>query len=118
MTHGNTELVRLYLAAGVDPNQPSPKGQLPLEMAAVESHTEIARLLLEWGARPEEVPLLLFQAVYAAAFTDSFEIVELLASAGARLTDVDETTGFDALALAKDMGHPAVIKIVERLYDA
>ncbi len=112
---GNLELVRLYLVAGVDPDEASPKGEIPLETAVIHSHTEIARLLLQHGANVD-VPLVLFQAVYAAAFTNDIDMIDVLAAAGVRLTDVDEDTGLDALGLARDMGQPEIVKAVERLY--
>ena len=114
VTHGSVELVQLYLDAGVDPNTPNQEEERPLEVAVLKQRTAIARILLHSGARTD-IPLLLFQAVYEAAFTDDVSMIELIAGAGASLEDIDEETGFDALALARDMANPTVVKVVERL---
>ena len=102
--HGNIDLVRLCLDAGVGINEPGPSGETPLEVAVRGHRVEVARLLLERGASVA-VPLILFNAVYAAAFNEGTELVELVLQAGASQTDVEATTGFTALQLAQDMGY-------------
>ncbi len=53
--HGHLAVVRLLLEAGEDPNRFSPVGvhsqATPLHQAALAGHTDIARLLVEHGAR-------------------------------------------------------------------
>ena len=53
--HGRTEIVRLLLDAGEDPNRLNPKGfhghSTPLHQAALAGHEPVVRLLVERGAR-------------------------------------------------------------------
>ena len=53
--HGHTEVVRLLLDAGEDPNRYNPEGfhahSTPLHQAALRNHAEVVRLLVEHGAR-------------------------------------------------------------------
>lgn len=115
--HGNAELVRLYLDAGVDPNESAKSGERSLKVAVERHHVAVVRLLLERGASAD-IPLLLFAATYAAAFNDGTELIELVARAGASPHDVEEETGFTALQLAQDMGYAAGVDILRKLHDA
>jgi ankyrin repeat protein len=53
--HGQTEIVRLLLDAGEDPNRYNPKGNhghsTPLHQAIAGGHADVVRLLVERGAR-------------------------------------------------------------------
>jgi ankyrin repeat protein len=53
--HGHTEIVRLLLDAGEDPNRYNPAGNhahsTPLHQAALAGHAAVVRLLVERGAR-------------------------------------------------------------------
>jgi ankyrin repeat protein len=53
--HGQTEIVRLLLDAGEDPDRYNPVGchshSTPLHQAALSGHEEVVRLLVESGAR-------------------------------------------------------------------
>lgn len=55
--HGHTEIVRLLLDAGADPNQYNPEGahshSTPLHQAALAGHDGVVRLLVERGARTD-----------------------------------------------------------------
>lgn len=114
--HGNVELASLYLDAGVAADLPGPAGTYPLESAVEASQEGIVRLLLARGASVK-IPLILFSATYAAAFTGSTEIIELLATAGASLSDIEGETGFNALQLAQDMQNADAVRILERLHN-
>jgi uncharacterized protein len=114
--HGNVDLASLYLDAGVAADVPGPNGTYPLEAAVEASQESVVRLLLARGASVK-IPLILFSAIYAAAFTGSTEIIELLAAAGASASDIEGTTGFNALQLAQDMQNADAVRILMRLYD-
>jgi ankyrin repeat protein len=53
--HGQTEIVRLLLDAGEDPDRYNPAGNhghsTPLHQAALAGHEEVVHLLVERGAR-------------------------------------------------------------------
>ena len=55
--HGHTDIVRLLLNAGEDPNRYNPVGfhsqSTPLHQAAAGGHDKVVRLLVEHGARPD-----------------------------------------------------------------
>lgn len=55
--HGNTEIVRLLLDAGEDPNRYNPEGwhshSTPLHQAIASGHGDVVRLLVERGARTD-----------------------------------------------------------------
>jgi hypothetical protein len=55
--HGNTEIVRLLLDAGEDPNRYNPDGwhshSTPLHQAIASGHGDVVRLLVERGARTD-----------------------------------------------------------------
>jgi hypothetical protein len=55
--HGNTEIVRLLLDAGEDPNRYNPDGwhshSTPLHQAIASDHGDVVRLLVERGARTD-----------------------------------------------------------------
>ncbi|THY15623.1 ankyrin repeat protein [Aureobasidium pullulans] len=52
-TYGETEAVKLLLAAGADPNEHNDAGENGIQWAALYDHTETVRLLLEAGAPPD-----------------------------------------------------------------
>ncbi|KAL2025812.1 hypothetical protein VTO58DRAFT_102995 [Aureobasidium pullulans] len=52
-TYGETEAVKLLLAAGADPNEHNDAGENGIQWAAFYDHTETVRLLLEAGALPD-----------------------------------------------------------------
>jgi len=52
---GHREVVRRLLAAGADPSLPEATGWTPLHSAAISGHQELARLLLDAGARTDSL---------------------------------------------------------------
>lgn len=113
--YGNVDLASLYLDAGVAADVPDRRGIFPLESAVEASQEAIVRLLLDRGASVK-IPLILFSATLAAAFTGSTAIIELLAAAGASSSDIEGETGFNALQLAQDMQNADAVLILKRLY--
>jgi ankyrin repeat protein len=68
---GNNQptIVTMLLAAGADPNERMKDGLTPLNAAALFDHHDIAQLLLEAKAKPEQRPTL---------WDDAFAMVERL----------------------------------------
>ena len=81
--HGQKEIVRLLLAADVDPNIGNNSEVTPLMYASGRGHKEIVIMLLQAGADPnrmskyEHTPLIWASSVWRK------EIVEILLAAGA-----------------------------------
>lgn len=105
-----TDMVRLLLEYGADPNRdPGRNNRTPLEQAAYRGTPEMVKLLLEAGADPDagadNVPLY-----YAAGNGDTAKI-KLLLDQGA---DID-LPGFEdrtALMNAADKGHEDAIELL------
>jgi len=68
--------VRVLLERGADLNQKDSKGDSLLNIALIEGHVEIAKLLIEKGAAPNR------ESLEIAAFSSQTEIVELLLEKG------------------------------------
>lgn len=109
---GCLDLVRRFLAAGINPDS-CPHGQSPLHMAAFWGHTTVIHALLEAGADKEravvgtgvappgegDTPLL------AAAQTGRVEAIRLLLGAGANLEKGNAVTGKTPIYYAAATGH-------------
>ena len=55
--HGHTEIVKLLLDKGADPNIQNEDGETALMKASEEGHTEIVKLLLAKGADPNALSI-------------------------------------------------------------
>lgn len=105
---GTAEEVKSALARGADPNLPSSDGSLPLTVAAMHGNSQVARLLLESGARDTN------DALCWAANGGDKDLVTILVDAGADPNWRDPAIG-SALIRAVRAGHT---EIVELLLDA
>jgi ankyrin repeat protein len=114
--NGAPHLVGEYLAAGFDVNAADGTGDTPLGVAVERNDPEIVRYLLANGAKANDSGYF-FHAVHDAPFIGSVEIIDLLLEAGCPVDFIEETTGFNALELARDMGDPAVVARLEKLFD-
>ena len=56
---GQVACVRTLLQAGADPMLPDIQGSFPIHIAAQCDHTEVVRILLEHGCRPDQVILFI-----------------------------------------------------------
>ena len=100
--------------AGVVGHYPHLYGRTPLHVAAVYGKTQIARLLLEYGANPNkfdddsESPLTL------AAWKGNLSLVKILVAAGARINYLNPEDRFSgsntALYTAVNNGHFDIVK--------
>lgn len=81
---GHTEIVRLLLEHGADPNAKEAicQGGLALHSAAWKGYPEIVRLLLEYGAVPEHWVDSSGDALYAAYHNGHQDILQLLYAHG------------------------------------
>ena len=84
---GDTEAVRLLLAAGANPNASTAWGWTPLMSAVDRGHTDAARLLLEAGANSNAADdsgtTVLTRATWQAqGHGGSADLVRLLHAAG------------------------------------
>jgi ankyrin repeat protein len=99
---GHTEVVRLLLEAGVEPQSDG----FPLFWAAREGHTEVVRLLLEAGVEPQSNGFPLFWA----AREGHTEVVRLLLQAGA--DPCDPRNAYLSLSWAARNGHSEVVHML------
>lgn len=103
------KLLQLFLDKGLDPNQPSKKGWMPLHMAASQSNAALIKLLLERGAdvnKPLGKSEFLIATdekntaynysnyspldVACAVDTNNIDVFALLLKAGANLNEKDQ----------------------------
>lgn len=85
-----TEIVKIMLANGADPNYLKPSGKYPLFSAIQSPCTEIVDLLLDAGADPDAVSDGEWPPVGHAARQGSSDIVELLLQRGANPNTKDK----------------------------
>ncbi len=107
---GNTEIVRVLLAAGGDPNGQDETGLCPLAYAAFDNRTDLARILLDFSARVNlefrgSTPLDL--AVAAGAL----ETAQLLIDNGADVRRV-YPSGRTPLHIAAASGVPGMVALL------
>lgn len=87
--HGHTDILRLLLDAGEDPNRYNPVGGhshcVPLHQAALFAHESAIRLLLDRGAKTD-IPDIIHKGTPLdwAIHAGNIQIAELLRSAGAK----------------------------------
>lgn len=62
-TYGRTEVVRLLLAAGADPNEENRLGQSGIRYAALGGHVDTVQALLDGGADPSRLEQDIFEGV-------------------------------------------------------
>ena len=111
---GQTDVVRLLLAAGADPNQRvgDYKETMPLRFAASLGRIDIARLLLNAGADPDghvddqATPLIM------AAGGGHAAIVEMLLDHGANINGIERRWRGGPLFAAAGQGCPAIVRLL------
>ena len=84
---GNTEAVKLLLAAGADVNAKTPFGTTALHLAAVRNKAEVVRLLLASGANVEAKGSNGATPLVHAACGNSVDAIKILLAAGAKVNE-------------------------------
>lgn len=98
-TKGHTELVKLLLASGANPDAPKPDSWTALHTAMVTYHPEIAEILINAGADVNATSITGATPLVIAVERGYGELVTILLAKGAK-TDPVNPQGFTALKIA------------------
>lgn len=93
---GDSKIVELFLEAGMSPDTPNSKGEIPLVTAARQQDGKVMSLLLKAGANPNLANPSGTTALCRAAGEDGLKNVQALLAAGAAVNTV---CGFGRTAL-------------------
>ncbi len=89
-TNGYDEVVKLLLAAKIDPNKPNSRGETPLHCAARRGYAKIVKKLVKGGAALNKAPEATRETpLYIAAQNGHVRVVEYLVAAGANPNEDD-----------------------------
>lgn len=109
---GRVEPVKLLLARGAYVNaKETTQGQTALMWAAAESHWEVARTLIEYGADPNARSAAGFTPLLFAARNADVRTPEVLLAAGAGVNQA-ASNGADPLLVATVRGHVALARFL------
>ncbi|XP_047106382.1 ankyrin-1-like [Schistocerca piceifrons] len=103
MIRGNPNLVRTYLAAGMDPNVSDSHGNTPLHVAAARRPPAVSAALIDAGADIDAADSTGSTALHYAVRTGNVDTVRLLLKSGAR-HDVRNSDGKTPLHHAVSRG--------------
>lgn len=110
-----TNVTKMLLAMGADPNATGSGGTTPLAGAALKGDLEGVRLLLAHGARPDAISQEGTQPIHDAALGDSAEVIRELvmrgASVNARTRDELQTPLHVAAAMGKMKAVEALVAL-------
>ncbi|MBR5888341.1 MAG: ankyrin repeat domain-containing protein, partial [Akkermansia sp.] len=109
--NGETELVKLLIAAGADVNKVVKDGRTPLYWAAIKGLTDCVKLLIAAGADVNKADEDGKTPLYKAVERDRTECVKLLIAAGADVNKEDKY-GTTPLYRAVDKGHTECVKLL------
>ena len=112
---GHEEIVSILIQAEADVNAMNELGRTSLMFSASYGFFEIAEMLLEKGARTDDVPNdeTGWTAIIAASFSGHRNLVRLLLEHGAD-QNIRDTSGKTALMWAEEQGHRRVARTLER----
>lgn len=104
VTHRQTNVTKMLLKMGADPNALGTKGTTPLADAALKGDLENIRILLERGARANTVGQTGTQPIHDAALGDSAEVIRELVMKGADVNARTRDESQTPLHIAATMG--------------
>jgi len=104
VTHRQTNVTRMLLALGADPNTTGAAGTAPLADAALKGDLDAVRALLAHGARPNAVSQAGTQPIHDAALGDSPEVIRELVKHGAAVNARTRLEAQTPLHIAAVMG--------------
>ena len=109
--NGHTEVVKLLLKFGADPNIGNYNETTPLHKAARGGHSELVKQLLDGGAMPDKQNIYGFTVLIGAAAHGHQNTVELLLEAGA---DPNKSNRFGETPLieAAWSGYESLVKLL------
>ena len=99
-----SDVTKMLLAMGVDPNQAGKNGISPLAEASLKGDIEAVRALIAKGARLDTVSPAGTQPIHEAALGDSGEVIRELVKHGAELNARTRDEGQTPLHFAAAMG--------------
>lgn len=115
VTHRQTDVTKLLLKMGADPNAIGTRGTMPLADAALKGDIESVRLLLERGARPNAVSQAGTQPIHDAALGDNAEVIRELLKQGADVNARTRDESQTPLHIAAAMGKMKAVEVLVAL---
>jgi len=112
MRRGQTDVTKMLLALGADPNAIGTGGTTPLTEAAFKGDLDGVRVLLVHGAQVNAISKAGTQPIHDAALGDSAEVIRELAMQGADINARSRGDAQTPLYIAAAMGK---MKAVEAL---
>jgi len=111
---GESEVVRVLIEAGANPNRADSQGITPLMVASQRNDPELVQRLLAAGARPNSANSTGMTALHFAASSDAPAVVSMLLDAGAdlQICSIRDITPLDLALLTESTR--AVIPLMER----
>lgn len=99
-----TDIARVLLKHGADPNLPGPDDKAPLYLATFHGLEDMVDMLIAAGANPNALDSAGLSPIYVAAQNGHLSILKKLITAGAN-TSFATPRGFTTLMNAADEGH-------------
>lgn len=108
---GDTDVLELFLAAGMKPDVKDSKGRTPLMWGASNGHASTVKALLDIGADVNAVDNRGMTPLMEASSRGMTEIVRLLIERGANVNSMARD-GMNGLLLASAEGHAVIVNIL------
>jgi cytohesin len=108
--HGQTDLVRVLLEGGADPNRQSPEGSTPLDDACLKGEKEIVSLLIAHGAKVGVRNKSGATPLHDAALGGNRDVIQLLLEHGAEIDARDQESGASPLFYAASWGREEAVE--------
>ncbi len=110
---GNTEIIELFIKAGIDINAKNENGDTALMIALLRDNLEIARMLTEQGADVNAQDKDGYTALMFASFNGYHDIAKILIKKGADV-HVENKNGYTALMFASLKGHHETAELLKK----